>query len=107
MQTNLEKLIRGKRDVELFAQASAMSSAISGNAQRLNSHSFHSSAEGPRCECQCLAVGLATADDLLCVASGTGSQDDAEGVLVATALDEALVEAAFEDDVRIMLLSCF
>ena len=107
MQANLEKLIRGKRGVELFAQASVMSSAVSGNAQRLNSHSFHSSAEGPRCECQCLAVGFAAADDLLCVALGTGSQDDAEGVLVAAALDEALVEAAFEDDERIMLLSCF
>ena len=65
MQTNLEKLIRGKRDVELFAQASAMSSAVGGNSQRLNSHSFHSSAEGPRCDCQCIAVCFAAADDLL------------------------------------------
>ena len=93
--------------LSILLKTSTMSSALSGNAQRLNSHSFQSSAEGPRCECQCLAVGLATAADLLCVASGTGSQDDAEGVLVATALDEALVEAAFEDDVRVMFLSCF
>ena len=93
--------------LSFLLKTSTMSSALSGNAQRLNSHSFHSSAEGPRCECQCLAVGFAAADDLLCVALGTGSQDDAEGVLVAAALDEALVEAAFEDDERIMLLSCF
>ena len=99
MQTNLEKLIRGKRDVELFAQASAMSSAVSGNAQRSSNQSFHSSADGPRCICQCIAIGF----DLLCVASGTGSQDDAAGVLVAACLDEALVEAAFED----VVLSCF
>ena len=103
MQTNLEKLIRGKRDVELFAQALAMSSAVSGNAQRSSNHCFHSSAEGPRCVCQCIAICFAAAADLLCVASGTGSQDDAAGVLVAADLDEALVEAAFED----VVLSCF
>ena len=88
--------------LSFLLKTSTMSSALSGNAQRLYSHSFQSSAEG-----QCLTAGLATAADLLCVASGTGSQDDAEGVLVATALDEALVEAAFEDDVRVMFLSCF
>ena len=107
MQTNLEKLIRGKGMLSFLLKTSAMSSAISGNAQRLNSHSFHSSADGPRCECQCLAVGFAAADDLLCVALGTGSQDDAAGVLAEADLDEALVEAALEDDERIILLSCF
>ena len=103
MQTNLEKLIRGKRDVELFAQALAMSSAVSGNAQRSSSsQAFHSSAVGPRCICQCIAIGF----DLLCVASGTGSQDDAAGALAEADLDDALVEAAFDDDERIMPLSC-
>ena len=103
MQANLEKLIRGKRDVELFAQALAMSSAVNGYAQRSSSsQAFHSSAVGPRCICQRIAIGF----DLLCVALGTGSQDDAAGALAESVLDDALVEAAFDDDERIMPLSC-
>ena len=83
--------------LSFLLKTSAMSSAISGNAQRLNSHSFHSSDEGPWCDRQCITVGFAAAADLLCVASGTGSQDDAAG---------ALAEAAFDDDERMKPLSC-